>query len=57
LKSLEEISLKKSWFLREEHAQLGQEAAAERQVEELTLELKAARASELGECECVTVAE
>jgi hypothetical protein len=46
-----------SRFLREEHARLGPEAAAQRRVRELTRELEAARASELREHYRATVAE
>jgi hypothetical protein len=48
-KSLYGISLNKSQFLRDEHARLEQETAAQRWVEELTHELEAARLSELYE--------
>jgi hypothetical protein len=46
---MERISLDKSQFLREKHAQLGQEAEARRRVVELSQELEVARASVLHE--------
>jgi hypothetical protein len=51
------ISFSKSQFLREEHARLGQEALAQRRVEELTRELEAAQGSTLHEHERATAAE
>jgi hypothetical protein len=54
---LEGISLSKSRFLREEHAQLGQETVAQRWVEELNYELEVSRALVLHEQGCATAAE
>jgi hypothetical protein len=49
--------LNKSGFLWEEHARLGQEAVAQRWVEELARELEAARVSELRERDRTIVVE
>jgi alkylation response protein AidB-like acyl-CoA dehydrogenase len=49
--------LNEFWFLREEPARLGQEAAAQRRVVELTHKLEAARALVLHERGCVAAAE
>jgi hypothetical protein len=49
--------LNKSWFLQEEHTRLGQEAAAQPRVVELTHELGAAQVSVLHECGHTAAAE
>jgi hypothetical protein len=57
LKNLERILMSKSRFLREEHTRLGQNAVAQRWVEELTCELEVARESKLLERERMTAIE